>query len=30
MAGLNENNQSKDGIKIPKAFVPFTGIDIIN
>jgi len=30
MAGLIENNQSKDGIKIPKALVPFTGFDIIN
>ena len=30
MAGLIENNQSKEGIKIPKALVPFTGFDIIN
>ena len=30
MAGLIENNQSKDGIKIPKALVPVTGCDIIN
>ena len=30
MAGLIENNQSKDGIKIPKALVPFAGFDIIN
>jgi seryl-tRNA synthetase len=30
MAGLIENNQSKDGIKIPKALVPFTGFDIID
>ena len=30
MAGLIENNQSKDGIKIPKVLVPFTGFDIIN
>ena len=30
MAGLIENNQSKEGIKIPKALVPFTGFDIID
>ena len=30
MAGLIENNQSKNGIQIPKALVPFTGFDIIN
>jgi len=30
MAGLIENNQSKDGIKIPKALVPFTGFDLID
>ena len=30
MAGLIENNQSKDGINIPKALVPFTGFDIID
>jgi seryl-tRNA synthetase len=30
MAGLIENNQSKDGIIIPKALVPFTGFDIID
>ena len=30
MAGLIENNQSKEGIKIPRALVPFTGFDIIN
>ena len=30
MAGLIENNQSKEGIKIPKALIPFTGFDIIN
>ena len=30
IAGLIENNQSKDGIIIPKALVPFTGFDIID
>ena len=30
MAGLIENNQSKEGVKIPKALIPFTGFDIIN
>ena len=30
MAGLIENNQTKEGIKIPKALIPFTGFDIIN
>jgi len=30
MAGLIENNQSKDGIRIPNALVPYTGFNIIN
>jgi seryl-tRNA synthetase len=30
MAGLIENNQTKEGVKIPKALIPFTGFDIIN
>ncbi len=30
MAALLENNQTDDGIKIPKALVPYTGFDIIN
>ena len=30
MAGLIENNLSKNGIQIPKALVPFTVDDIIN
>ena len=30
MAGLIENNQTKKGIKIPKALIPYTGFDIIN
>ena len=30
MAGLIENNQSKNGIIIPDVLVPYTGFDIIN
>jgi len=30
MASLIENNQSKDGIRIPNALVPYTGFNIIN
>tara|TARA_Y100000385_G_scaffold272953_1_gene314299 strand:- start:62 stop:1336 length:1275 start_codon:yes stop_codon:yes gene_type:complete len=30
IAGLIENNQSKNGILIPKALIPFTGFDIID
>lgn len=30
VAALLENNQTKDGIKIPKVLVPYTGFDIIN
>jgi len=30
MAGLIENNQTNEGIKIPKALVPYTGFDLIN
>ncbi len=30
IAGLLENNQTADGIKIPKALVPYTGFDMIN
>ena len=30
MAGLIENNQANEGIKIPKALVPYTGFDLIN
>jgi len=30
MAGLIENNQTNEGIKIPKAIVPYTGFDLIN
>jgi seryl-tRNA synthetase len=30
VAALLENNQTPDGIKIPKALVPYTGFDIIN
>ena len=30
MAALLENNQTEEGIKIPKALVPYTGFDIIN
>ena len=30
MAALLENNQPPDGIRIPKALVPYTGFDIID
>ena len=30
LAGLIENNQTNEGIKIPKALVPYTGFDLIN
>jgi seryl-tRNA synthetase len=30
MAGLLENNQTKDGIRIPEALVPYTGFDKIS
>jgi seryl-tRNA synthetase len=30
VASLLENNQTPEGIKIPKALVPYTGFDIIN
>jgi len=30
VAALLENNQTSEGIKIPKALVPYTGFDIIN
>jgi len=30
VAALLENNQTADGIKIPKALIPYTGFDIIN
>ncbi|HZX73252.1 MAG TPA: aminoacyl--tRNA ligase-related protein, partial [Cyclobacteriaceae bacterium] len=30
VASILENNQTKNGIKIPKVLVPFTGFDIIN
>lgn len=30
VAALLENNQTAEGIKIPKALVPYTGFDIIN
>ena len=30
MAGLIENNQTKEGIQIPKSLVPYTGFDLIN
>jgi seryl-tRNA synthetase len=30
VAGILENNQTKDGIKVPKALVPYTKFDIIN
>jgi seryl-tRNA synthetase len=30
VAAILENNQTKDGIKIPKVLVPFTGFDMIN
>jgi seryl-tRNA synthetase len=30
LASLLENNQTPDGIKIPKALIPYTGFDMIN
>jgi len=30
LAALLENNQSPEGIKIPKALVPYTGFDVLN
>ena len=30
MAGLIENNQTKEGIQIPKVLVPYTGFNLIN
>ena len=30
MAGLIENNQTNEGIQIPKPLVPYTGFDLIN
>jgi seryl-tRNA synthetase len=30
VAALLENNQTKDGIRIPKILIPYTGFDIIN
>ena len=30
VAALLENNQTPEGIRIPKALVPYTGFDIIN
>ena len=30
MAGLIENNQTNEGIQIPKSLVPYTGFDLIN
>ena len=30
VAALLENNQTEDGIKIPKALVPYTGFELIN
>ena len=30
VAALLENNQTADGIKIPKVLVPYTGFDMIN
>lgn len=30
VAAILENNQTQEGIKVPKALVPFTGFDIIN
>ena len=30
VAALLENNQKSEGIRIPKALVPYTGFDIIN
>ena len=30
VAALHENNQTPEGIRIPKALIPYTGFDIIN
>ncbi len=30
LAGILENNQTPEGIKIPKALIPYTGFEIIN
>lgn len=30
VAGILENNQTKEGIRVPKALVPYTGFDIIS
>ena len=30
MAGLIENNQTNEGIQVPKVLVPYTGFDLIN
>ena len=30
VASILENNQSENGIKIPKALIPYTGFDEIN
>lgn len=30
LAALLENNQTPDGIKVPKALIPYTGFDILN
>lgn len=30
VAGILENNQTKDGIRIPKVLVPYTGFEMIN
>ena len=30
VAGILENHQTKEGIRIPKALVPYTGFDLIN
>jgi seryl-tRNA synthetase len=30
VAAILENNQTKEGIKIPKVLVPFTGFEWIN
>lgn len=30
MAGLIENNQTSEGIQVPKVLVPYTGFDLIN
>ncbi len=30
VASLLENNQTENGIKIPKVLVPYTGFDMIN